>query len=200
MSLVCVSRSVYSSRLVPSGGGSSAEWVAAAAGPAPRIGTPDPLPQHHQPPSALPSRSNAAPLRDSPSGGERTRERKRKKEDRELGKAMKTEISTAAGFITRLLRTPGGIGDEELRCFSESLQEALRGEAAVAAAAGEREAPTNSSSPPPLGGGRARSDPRAPQPPLPCRMWGKGHDFAPCLKRKTPPLPTGQALSLPRPQ
>lgn len=44
---------------------------------------------------------------------------------------MKTEISTAAGFITRLLRTPGGIGDEELRCFSESLQEALRGEAAA---------------------------------------------------------------------
>ncbi|XP_062826088.1 protein BTG1-like [Anolis carolinensis] len=39
---------------------------------------------------------------------------------------MKTEISTAAGFITRLLRTPGGIDDEELRCFSESLQEALR--------------------------------------------------------------------------
>ncbi|XP_013920802.1 PREDICTED: protein BTG1-like [Thamnophis sirtalis] len=39
---------------------------------------------------------------------------------------MKTEISTAAGFITRLLRTPSGIGDEELRCFSESLQEALR--------------------------------------------------------------------------
>lgn len=45
---------------------------------------------------------------------------------------MKTEISTAAGFITRLLRTPGGIGDEELRCFSESLQEALRGEEAAA--------------------------------------------------------------------
>lgn len=44
---------------------------------------------------------------------------------------MKTEISTAAGFITRLVRTPGGIGDEELRCFSESLQEALRGEAAA---------------------------------------------------------------------
>ncbi|XP_042305586.1 protein BTG1-like [Sceloporus undulatus] len=39
---------------------------------------------------------------------------------------MKTEISTAAGFITRLLRSPGGIGDEELRCFGESLQEALR--------------------------------------------------------------------------
>ncbi|KAJ7316767.1 hypothetical protein JRQ81_002929 [Phrynocephalus forsythii] len=39
---------------------------------------------------------------------------------------MKTEISTAAGFIARLLKTPGGIGEEELRSFSESLQEALR--------------------------------------------------------------------------
>ncbi|XP_074861435.1 protein BTG1-like [Carettochelys insculpta] len=39
---------------------------------------------------------------------------------------MKTEISTAADFITRLLRTARGIGDEQLRCFRESLQEALR--------------------------------------------------------------------------
>lgn len=42
---------------------------------------------------------------------------------------MKAEISTAAGFITRLLRSPGGIGDEQLRCFGDCLQEALRGEA-----------------------------------------------------------------------
>ncbi|KYO46402.1 hypothetical protein Y1Q_0006955 [Alligator mississippiensis] len=39
---------------------------------------------------------------------------------------MKAEISTAAGFITRLLRSPGGIGDEQLRCFGDCLQEALR--------------------------------------------------------------------------
>lgn len=41
---------------------------------------------------------------------------------------MRTEISTAAAFVTRLLRAAGGIGEEQLRCFRECLQEALRGE------------------------------------------------------------------------
>ncbi|KAM6344380.1 LOW QUALITY PROTEIN: protein BTG1-like [Alca torda] len=39
---------------------------------------------------------------------------------------MRTEISTAAAFVTRLLRAAGGIGEEQLRCFRECLQEALR--------------------------------------------------------------------------
>ncbi|XP_061312206.1 protein BTG1-like [Pezoporus flaviventris] len=38
---------------------------------------------------------------------------------------MRTEICTAAAFITRLLRAAGGIGEEQLRCFRECLQEAL---------------------------------------------------------------------------
>ncbi|XP_055661026.1 protein BTG1-like [Falco peregrinus] len=42
------------------------------------------------------------------------------------GAAMRTEISTAAAFVTRLLRAAGGIGEEQLRCFRECLQEALR--------------------------------------------------------------------------
>lgn len=41
---------------------------------------------------------------------------------------MRTETSTAAAFVTRLLRAAGGIGEEQLRCFREYLQEALRGE------------------------------------------------------------------------
>uniref|UniRef100_A0A8B9G136 Anti-proliferative protein domain-containing protein n=1 Tax=Amazona collaria TaxID=241587 RepID=A0A8B9G136_9PSIT len=39
--------------------------------------------------------------------------------------AMWTEVSTAAAFITGLLRAAGGIGEEQLRCFRECLQEAL---------------------------------------------------------------------------
>ncbi|NXV52015.1 BTG1 protein, partial [Uria aalge] len=42
------------------------------------------------------------------------------------GAAMRTEISTAAAFVTRLLRAAGGIGEEQLRYFRECLQEALR--------------------------------------------------------------------------
>ncbi|NXT26126.1 BTG1 protein, partial [Syrrhaptes paradoxus] len=42
------------------------------------------------------------------------------------GAAMRTEISAAAAFVTRLLRAAGGIGEEQLRCFRECLQEALR--------------------------------------------------------------------------
>ncbi|XP_065605323.1 protein BTG1-like [Cyrtonyx montezumae] len=38
---------------------------------------------------------------------------------------MKTEISTAAAFVTRLLRANGGIDEERLRRFKECLQEAL---------------------------------------------------------------------------
>lgn len=51
------------------------------------------------------------------------------------GAAMRTEISTAAAFVTRLLRAAGGIGEEQLRCFRECLQEALRGERGRRAAA-----------------------------------------------------------------
>ncbi|NXY87532.1 BTG1 protein, partial [Alcedo cyanopectus] len=40
--------------------------------------------------------------------------------------AMRTEISTAAAFVTRLLRAAGGIGEEQLQCFRKCLQEALR--------------------------------------------------------------------------
>ncbi|NXW49121.1 BTG1 protein, partial [Nyctiprogne leucopyga] len=42
------------------------------------------------------------------------------------GAAMRTEISTAAAFVTRLLRAAGGIGEEQLRRFRERLQEELR--------------------------------------------------------------------------
>lgn len=52
------------------------------------------------------------------------------------GAAMRTEISTAAAFVTRLLRAAGGIGEEQLRCFRECLQEALRGERGRRARAG----------------------------------------------------------------
>ncbi|NWU71206.1 BTG1 protein, partial [Pterocles burchelli] len=45
---------------------------------------------------------------------------------RRAGAAMRTEISAAAAFVTRLLRAAGGIGEEQLRCFRECLQEALR--------------------------------------------------------------------------
>ncbi|XP_038668516.1 protein BTG1 [Scyliorhinus canicula] len=38
---------------------------------------------------------------------------------------MKTEITTAVGFITRLLRTTGLISDEQLQHFSESLEKSL---------------------------------------------------------------------------
>lgn len=76
---------------------------------------------------------------------------------------MKTEISTAAGFITRLLRTPGGIGDEELRCFSESLQEALRGEAA----ARDPRPPFRLCLSAAAAAGTSDTEPGAPQPPAP---------------------------------
>ncbi|XP_014808998.1 PREDICTED: protein BTG1-like [Calidris pugnax] len=39
---------------------------------------------------------------------------------------MKTEIAAAVAFVTRLLRAAGGIDKEQLRCFRECLQEALR--------------------------------------------------------------------------
>ncbi|XP_029455253.1 protein BTG1-like [Rhinatrema bivittatum] len=39
---------------------------------------------------------------------------------------MKTEISTAVGFITRLLKTTGVIGEDQLKQFSESLEESLK--------------------------------------------------------------------------
>ncbi|NWY31062.1 BTG1 protein, partial [Agelaius phoeniceus] len=42
------------------------------------------------------------------------------------GADMRTEISTAAAFVTRLLRAAGGVGEEQLRCFRECLQEAMR--------------------------------------------------------------------------
>ncbi|NXK25886.1 BTG1 protein, partial [Arenaria interpres] len=42
------------------------------------------------------------------------------------GATMRTEICTAAAFVTRLLRAAGGIGEEQLQCFRECLQEALR--------------------------------------------------------------------------
>ncbi|KAK1161451.1 protein BTG1-like [Acipenser oxyrinchus oxyrinchus] len=38
---------------------------------------------------------------------------------------MKTEISTAVGFITRLLKTTGLLSDERLQQFSQSLETAL---------------------------------------------------------------------------
>ncbi|XP_006631075.1 protein BTG1 [Lepisosteus oculatus] len=38
---------------------------------------------------------------------------------------MKTEISTAAKFITRLLRTTGFLSEDQLQRFSQSLEEAL---------------------------------------------------------------------------
>ncbi|OXB58164.1 hypothetical protein ASZ78_006936 [Callipepla squamata] len=38
---------------------------------------------------------------------------------------MKTEVGTAAAFVTRLLRANGGIDEERLRRFQECLQEAL---------------------------------------------------------------------------
>ncbi|NWW42108.1 BTG1 protein, partial [Panurus biarmicus] len=41
------------------------------------------------------------------------------------GEDMRTEISTAAAFVTRLLRAAGGVGEEQLRCFRECLQEAM---------------------------------------------------------------------------
>ncbi|NXD47469.1 BTG1 protein, partial [Corvus moneduloides] len=43
-----------------------------------------------------------------------------------LAADMRTEISTAAAFVTRLLRAAGGVGEEQLRCFCECLQEAMR--------------------------------------------------------------------------
>ncbi|KAM8930391.1 protein BTG1-like [Pelodytes ibericus] len=39
---------------------------------------------------------------------------------------MKTEISTAASFITRLLKTSGVIEDVQLQLFCQSLQESLK--------------------------------------------------------------------------
>ncbi|XP_005987128.1 protein BTG1 [Latimeria chalumnae] len=39
---------------------------------------------------------------------------------------MKTEISSAVGFITRLLRTTGVISEDQLRHFCESLEESLK--------------------------------------------------------------------------
>ncbi|NWI96623.1 BTG1 protein, partial [Pitta sordida] len=42
------------------------------------------------------------------------------------GADMRTEISTAAAFVSRLLRAAGGVGEEQLRCFRECLQEAMR--------------------------------------------------------------------------
>ncbi|XP_068057492.1 protein BTG1-like [Anomalospiza imberbis] len=38
---------------------------------------------------------------------------------------MSTEISTAAAFVTRLLRAAGGVGEEQLQRFCECLQEAM---------------------------------------------------------------------------
>ncbi|NXY79603.1 BTG1 protein, partial [Glareola pratincola] len=42
------------------------------------------------------------------------------------GAGMWAEISTAAAFVTRLLRAAAGIDEEQLRFFRECLQEALR--------------------------------------------------------------------------
>ncbi|NXM75217.1 BTG2 protein, partial [Serilophus lunatus] len=41
------------------------------------------------------------------------------------GTDMRTEVSTAAAFVTHLLRAAGGVSEEQLRCFQECLQEAL---------------------------------------------------------------------------
>ncbi|XP_020820117.1 protein BTG2-like [Phascolarctos cinereus] len=41
------------------------------------------------------------------------------------GAAMRAEVASAAGFITRLLRGPGGFAEDQLQLFRESLQEAL---------------------------------------------------------------------------
>lgn len=85
---------------------------------------------------------------------------------------MRTEISTAAAFVTRLLRAGGGIGEEQLRCFRECLQEALCGERGRWEPAGRGRVGSSSPSLAPLPLLRQGGGIRGAQAPRGCRAVG----------------------------